>query len=173
MPPIRVPNVEMLAVQYLKSALTAYGHSVTVATNVPATRPAELVKITVTGGELRDLVITDAQLAVECWAATPLLAGDLARDAQALLGEWTGQKAGDSFIYDCRARMPASFPDPDSRTPRYIFTAQVTLRAIVGTAVYVPEQLESGDGPPPSSGVPGATYLDETTGNLYQYSAGS
>ena len=128
---VKVPNVEMLVIQYLKAELTGSGHTVTVATNVPATRPAELVKVTATGGELRDVVVTEAQLAIECWAASPVLAGDLARDCQGILTEWPGHQAGGSFIYDCKARVPTSFPDPDTRTPRYIFTVILTLRALV------------------------------------------
>lgn len=169
---IRVPNVELLAVQYLKSALSVLGHTVTVATNVPAARPDKLVKVTATGGVLRDIVISEAQLAIECWAASPVLAGDLARDAQAILNDWTGHKAGNSFIYDCQARMPASFPDPDTRTPRYIFTVQVLLRAVDGSEVYVPEDFKTGDGPPIGAGTPGDYYLDELTGNLYQFTEG-
>jgi hypothetical protein len=121
------PDVEAAAVTYLRTALGALADKV--ATKVPATMPAKMVKVSLTGGSRDDLVSDQVQLTVECWADTEILASNLARTAQAHMFA-----AGGSLVGSVWVRRAASvggvqlFPDPDIPKPRYQFTVRWHVR---------------------------------------------
>ncbi|WP_067428530.1 hypothetical protein [Nocardioides jensenii] len=114
------PDIEAAVVTLLSSHMT-------VATKVPNPRPAAHTRVTAAGGNERNLIQSDARVIVECWGADDTAALGLARLAYAVL--WGGQ---DSFIApgvwvsQIQLTNPVNLPDPDTRSPRYQFVAQLT-----------------------------------------------
>lgn len=114
------PDFELLAIT--RARHIAPGTKVAV--ERPATLPDSFVRISAAGGEgVRQIVICTARLAVEVWASNQMQASLTARRLAAGFNdpEW-----GD--VYSCEATTPASYPDPDTRTPRYVFTIDVSAR---------------------------------------------
>jgi hypothetical protein len=111
---------------YLASRLTARGDATPVYSRVPNPRPATFVRVIRTGGPRRNLVVDDAQITVEAWAATDEAAHDLAQLCRAILLASPGDS---DLIRDVgEVGGPGLQPDPDSNTPRYVFTHLVALR---------------------------------------------
>lgn len=110
---MRPVDVEGLA----RTVLASLG--VPVSTRVPSPRPVSLVRVTRAGGSRRNLVQSDPLLLVECWAPDSVAAFDLARDAWSLIDQFPDWSASLS--------EPVNFPDPDSGSPRYQFTASLIL----------------------------------------------
>lgn len=121
------PDVEAAAVTYLRTALGVLADKV--ATKVPATMPAKMVRVSLTGGSRENLVSDQVQLTVECWADTEILASNLARTAQAHMFAANGSLVGSVWV-----RRVASvggvqfFPDPDTSKPCYQFTVRWLVR---------------------------------------------
>lgn len=97
---------------------------VPVVTLIPPKRPAELIRITPTGGDGNALWLARALVAVESWADTPRRSRDLAQQARALLLQAAETS---NLIHDAEATWPAALPDPDTPTQRAVFTAQLTI----------------------------------------------
>lgn len=125
------PDAVAIACTYLTDELAG-----TAATSrVPFTRPDEFVTVRRVGGVRRNLVVDEATLAVEAWAATDEDAHDLAQRCRALLHALPGQSVNGSFVYRVdEVGGPASLPDPDSDQPRYTFTAALAARGEVEQA---------------------------------------
>jgi len=125
---IAFPDAEALAIAWLTGKL---GAGVTIATKVPATRPAKFVKVTRTGGVQRDLISDDAQLTFECWAASEIDASAICRLVRAHLKAVEGETVGGVFARKVtEIGGPANFPDPESASPRYQYTASVACRGV-------------------------------------------
>lgn len=122
------PDIEAAAISFLRTSLGALATKV--AQTVPATMPATMVKVSLTGGG-RDGVASDrAQLTIECWAPDAQAASNLARKAFAYMLAAPGTIAGGVFIR--RAETVGGvqfFPDPDISKPRYQFTVRWHSRA--------------------------------------------
>lgn len=102
--------------------------SASVATRVPNPRPTgRYLRVTRVGGQGRNLIQSDVRVLIECWDDDETAAFNAARLAYALL--WAAQ---DSFIspgvYVTRIQLaePVNFPDPDTRSPRFQFIANLT-----------------------------------------------
>ena len=124
----RPVDVEAAVVAFLASALAA-----TVGTSRPAVTswPLEgvLVRVQVVdGGPARAVVLDDAVLSVEVWAADSVAAANVASQACGLLD--AGQGSGGVLVYAASASRPRSVPDPVTQSPRYLFTVSVTARRI-------------------------------------------
>ncbi len=126
------PDVVEAVTLYLRGELAGRGFTTTVATDVPTTRPAELVRVLRTGGVHHadpGVPVEQAQITVECWAqAGQGDAHDLAQLCRALLFAARGVVEGVLF---CRAEEiagPAYLPDPLSDDPRYTLTVLLTVR---------------------------------------------
>lgn len=111
---------------YLASRLTARGDATPVYSRVPTTRPATFVRVIRTGGPRRNLVVDDAQITVEAWAATDEAAHDLAQLCRGILLAAPGVATAVRDVQELGG--PALQPDPDSETPRYVFSHVVSLR---------------------------------------------
>jgi hypothetical protein len=119
-----LPDAEALVGTYLRANLGG----VPVSSKVPDPRPAEFVKAWRTGGAARNRVYGDAQITVECWAASKGRASEIARTAQAYILN----AAAAEGISECRSVEGGSLyydPDPDGRAERYSFTCFLSLRA--------------------------------------------
>lgn len=121
--PLIAPAPDAIVVAYLNTLLTP-----PVATDVPDPRPAEFVRVLVTGGGgRRDLVLQDAQITVEAWAATYADASELMMLADAHMHN---ARFVDADIRNVRAfGAPINLPDPTSGQSRMTATYEVTLRA--------------------------------------------
>lgn len=114
---------------YLRDELEDRGYTLTVATQVPTTRPATLVRVLRTGGVRNvdfGIPTEQAQLTFECWAATQAASHDLAQTTRALVHASRGVVDNVSRIEE--AAGPGYLPDPLSDVPRYSFTCLVTWR---------------------------------------------
>jgi hypothetical protein len=117
------PDVELAAVTFLRTGLGALADKV--ATKVPATMPAKMVRVSLTGGSRRDVVSDSAQLTVECWASDEPTASNLARTAQALMFSASGSTVESLWVRRVDSVGGVQFfPDPDTAKPRYQFTVR-------------------------------------------------
>lgn len=123
---VAFPDAEALLVSALASPL-----GVPVSTDVPNPRPAEFVRVTRVGGARRDLVTDLPLVVVECWATDETAAADLVRRARAYVFALAQSSVGGEWV---RAVTEVGgvqfFPDPESATPRYQFTAQLQTRGV-------------------------------------------
>lgn len=100
-----------------------------VSTDVPAARPDEFVKVSLTGGSDPNIVTERAQLTFECWAADSVRASDICRLVKALVRAMAGQTVNGIFVRSVRTvGGVANFPDPESASPRYQYTAELSCR---------------------------------------------
>lgn len=116
-------DVETMTVAFLRPVVDP----VRVATAVPATRPAELVRVFRTGGAAENRVLELAQVTVQCWAANSVRASQIAQMCRhAFLNDYTrmplvrGVLETGGLYFD---------PDPATGIPRYTFTMQLSVRA--------------------------------------------
>lgn len=120
-------DVEALLVPYLRARLEARDLPTSVSTRIPDQRPDRLVKVTRTGGARRNLV-TDAPIVMfECWDVDEPAAADLGRIVRAEV-----QALDDDVIPGLSFRAEvgglAAWPDPDTRTPRYVHSQELRVR---------------------------------------------
>jgi hypothetical protein len=119
------PDAVYEVASYLAAKLAARGNTAPVVSRVPDPRPAAFVRVLRTGGPRRNLVVDDAQITVEAWALTDEAAQDLAQLCRGILLA----SPGDGLIRDVdEVGGPGLQPDPDTDTPRYVFTHVVALR---------------------------------------------
>lgn len=130
---IAFPDVEGLFQSYLTTELGARGDSASVHTAIPNPRPDRFVIVPRLGGQRRNVVVDDATIGVECWAATNGQAHDLAQLVRALIHAAQGTTVGGVQVYRVQEFAgPARLPDPESHQARYVLTVSVSVR---GTAI--------------------------------------
>jgi hypothetical protein len=123
------PDVEAAAVTYLREKLGVLADKV--ATKVPSTMPAKMVRVSLTGGSRENLVSEQVQVTVECWADTEILASNLARTAQAHMFAANGSLLGSVWVRRVSSVGGVQlFPDPDTTRPRYQFTVRWAVRPV-------------------------------------------
>lgn len=121
------PDVEAAVLTWLRSG---YGASVDkVATKVPSTMPARMVRVSLTGGSRRDVATDVAQVTVECWGPDEPVTSLMARTGQGLMFSAAGMTAGTVFVRKVETVGGVqNFPDPDTNKPRYQFTVRWHVR---------------------------------------------
>ena len=125
-------DVEGAAVTFLRTGLSSLGKSATVATKVPSTMPASMVRVSLTGGTRENVVTDRPQLTVECWAPDTVAASDLARTCHGLMHSAAGFTVGTVWVRRAEDIGGVQFfPDHDTAKPRYQFTVRWFVR---GTA---------------------------------------
>lgn len=126
---IRPVDIEASAVVFLASVLPTVPRG----TERPSSTDwqalsGSLIRVQVVDGTpARSLVLDDAVLSVEVWAADSVTAADVASQASGHFNVWSGTWAS-ALIYRATASRPRSMPDPVAQTPRYLFTVQVSAR---------------------------------------------
>ena len=115
-------DVEAAFVSYLNGVLTP-----PVATRVPKERPASFVRVQVVGGNVDNVAFEAPRLLVECWGGTQGEAVALARSAWAHIAASRGTFVGSAFVLSANVSRPVNFPDPDTSSPRYQFTADLRV----------------------------------------------
>ncbi|SDP09205.1 hypothetical protein SAMN04515671_2918 [Nakamurella panacisegetis] len=125
------PDPIAVAVQYLAAEFAARELPVTVAGRIPNPRPARLIRVAVTGGPGRvSLVVASPILTFDCWAESDPAASDLASLVAALVLAMPDRYTGPAVLYSAtELSFPAEQPDPDTGSPRYVWSAQVAMRA--------------------------------------------
>lgn len=125
------PDVEKAVISWLRTALSGRGVQATVATKVPSAMPANMVRVSLTGGTRRDVVTDRPQLTVECWSANSVTAGDIARLSCGLMLAAAGETVGGVWVRSTEEVAGVkSFPDPDTTMPRYQFTVRWQVRPV-------------------------------------------
>lgn len=100
-----------------------------IVTKIPPDRPSRFVRTIRTGGTISNPVTDVARLTFECWAERKSDAHGDAQTVRAALLALRGKiTSGVKVHYVSEVSAPADSPDPDSRTPRYVFTHEVHLR---------------------------------------------
>ena len=126
MPEVLAPaNAEALVVADLKAQYAARSMTAVVGTEIRNTRPPLFTKVILAGGG-SSYVSTAPMLIVECWAPTKIEAWNLSEVTVALVDsiwERLGICSGVTHVGN-----PGFQPDPDSGTPRYVFTKVLHLR---------------------------------------------
>lgn len=122
------PDAIAAVIDYLAAQLAARSNTTPVYSRVPTTRPATFVRVLRTGGPRRNLVVDDAQITVEAWAASDAAAHDLAQLCRGILLAAPGDAALVRDVQELGG--PALQPDPDSETPRYVFSLVFSLRGV-------------------------------------------
>lgn len=125
------PDVEAAVVSWLRGALGSRGVVAAVATRVPDTMPASMVRVSLTGGTRRDVVTDRPQLTVECWSGNSVDAGGLARLVHALMHSVSGETVAGLWVRAVdEVGGVQSLPDPDTNKPRYQFTVRWHVRPV-------------------------------------------
>lgn len=106
---------------------------VSVATTIPSTRPAEFIRLFVTGGTGEDIAADAVTLVVEAYASKKARAERLCAFAVAVLQ--TAGRDGELGGVPCRRvdvfSLPANLPDPNvSDRYRYTSTISAALRRV-------------------------------------------
>lgn len=123
---VAFPDAEAMAITWLTGKL---GTGVGISTGVPNPRPAEFVKVTRTGGVQRDIVYDEAQLTFECWGTDEVAAYMLCRLVRAHFANVAGEIVAGVYVRKViEIGGPANFPDPESTSPRYQYTAGAVCR---------------------------------------------
>lgn len=123
---IAPPDAEALAVAYLRAQFAARGETATVATKVPSTRPARMVRISLADTIEATPLHSYARLIFECSAPTEPAASALARTAYALMRAVDGEDGAAKWVADVvTVGGPSNFPDEVG--PRYQFTLDLLL----------------------------------------------
>jgi len=121
---------EAVVVSYLNGRLVAAGDAARASTRVPNPRPPRFVRAILTGVVRRSVSRRDAQVTLECWAASAPDAAALADD----VADWLeALDVGASHVPqgpDGWVGGPYSQPDPDSGSPRYVMTVIVRQREV-------------------------------------------
>jgi hypothetical protein len=116
------PDVEALLVEILNDGFDDLDEQIKASTRVPNPRPAEFVKVLVSGG-IDETMVTDSVLVtIEGWAKTEPRARQICELARAILRSQDGEIRGvRGFGY------PQNLPDPVSDQVRYTSTGDVRV----------------------------------------------
>lgn len=128
------PDVEAIVISYLNTEFEALDETARASTKVPPTRPAKFVRVLRTGGS-SSLIEDRAQLTVEAWANTAVVANALMQLTRGLIkaiDQVTVSNVTYQFYRPQEFSGPANRPDPDSGMERYTETFSVGVR---GTAL--------------------------------------
>lgn len=130
-PTVVFPDATAVLVNHLRTELAARGNTAKVGTVVPDPRGV-FVYVRRLGGPRLNLVADNAQMTVECWAATAEAAHDLAQLCRAIVNATPGRVIDGVPVYRVdELAGPADLPDPLSDQPRYVFTTYVALRGVL------------------------------------------
>lgn len=116
---VDTPDVEGIMIRLLT------GVGATASTKVPRHRPAEFVKVSVTGGN-GDVLLDTPTLLVECWGPDTVTASRLARQVRQRFHESRFDVVDGWQVYGIDCAYPAFYPDETS--DRYQFPANVRVR---------------------------------------------
>jgi hypothetical protein len=128
----RFPDAVAVVNTYLRAALVAAGRPVAVTGSVPDPIPAELVKVSRTGGPKVLPVVDGAQITVDCWSTSQTGAASLAELARQLIDHAQGTvQSGVPIHRVVDVGGPQDVLDPaNSGKPKAYFTVQFQIRGV-------------------------------------------
>lgn len=112
--------------EHARALLESVLDGVPVATLVPKDRPERFVRVWRNGGTAMNRAVDRPLITVEAWAPTSPAASSLARACRHALLD--ASRAMPIVRRVVEISGPYSSPDPESRTPRYRFSVQLTVR---------------------------------------------
>jgi len=120
--PLTFHNVEAQVCVYLTPLLGIPAVRV-----LPATLPADFVRVMLTGSTRRNLSLSDARVTLECWAPVgkDADAESLGRRTYAYMCAFATETAWVPLGADGWTQGPYADIDPDTKRPRYVMTANV------------------------------------------------
>lgn len=126
------PDVEQLLCDYLTATLPAHwtvpgGGVLKVGTRVPNPRPAEFVRLFVTGGAQRDLAVDTPRVTVDAYAERESRAHDLAAICRGLIHAIDTVDGVQFYRIESGSR-PQNLPDPTTGQTRYTATYSLDYR---------------------------------------------
>jgi hypothetical protein len=117
------------AVAYLKAQYAAHGETALVGSKVRDPRPPKFTKVRLMGGYDADAARYAPMLLFECWAPDDLSAWNLGQLTFGLVDALPDLNSGCTRVVGVGGLVEQ--PDPDTNTPRYVFTSQIYLRKTV------------------------------------------
>jgi len=124
-------DIEQLLVDYLTEQLDQLDVGIPVSTRVPllsnGTRPPEFVRLMVTGGAQRDIVVDSPLVTVEAWAERESRAVAIASLCRAII-HGIDEIQGVQFHRIESASRPQNLPDPTTDQIRYTATYSIDYR---------------------------------------------
>lgn len=115
-------------VAYVIRGLLESLEDVSVGGRVPNPRPTEFVRCVFSGATFQSAVHRLARVTVECWSSTDASAERFAERVMAAVQE-LGDSWNDVLSPERWAGGPAAIPDPDSGSPRIVFTLTLFQRS--------------------------------------------
>jgi hypothetical protein len=119
------------AVAFLRAQFTDRGETAIVGSKIRDPRPAKFVKVRLMGTSDQDVVRSAPMLTFECWAATDIDAWNLGKLTEALVTSMPDLLSACTRVVNVGGLVEQ--PDPDSGSPRYVFTKQIYLAKSVLT----------------------------------------
>lgn len=120
-------DVEQLLIDHLTEQLEELDVPTPVSTRVPNPRPDEFVRLFVTGGAQRDIIVDQPLVTVEAWAQRESRAVAIASLCRAVIMA-VDMLDGVQFYRIESASRPQNLPDPTSDHVRYTATYQLDYR---------------------------------------------
>jgi hypothetical protein len=114
-----------VVVAYLKGQFTAHGETAAVGSKIRDPRPARFVKVRLMGGHRADKGRHAPMLVFECWGPDDVAASDLGRLTEALMDAMPDLHDGCTRVVEVGGLV--NQPDPESGSPRFVFTKQIYL----------------------------------------------
>lgn len=130
-PIVLFPDARTALIDRVEADAASFGLSgLTVSSMIPNPRPERFVVIDRTGGPRRDLIVDEAQLTIDCWAADDVKAHDLAEIVRGIIGAAAGTATGGVQFYRIdELAGPQHLPDPDSaHQARYRWSVLAQVR---------------------------------------------
>lgn len=123
------PDAAAAVIDGLEAELAARSNMTPVRSRVPDPRPVTFVRVQRVGGPRRNLVVDDATVVVEAWAADEATGHDLAQLCRGIVHSLAGSTVGDTVVYRVdEFAGPGLLPDPVSQQTRWTMTFQISTR---------------------------------------------
>ncbi len=130
-PVVLMPDAVAVVTGYLRQALAGVGRPVPVVSRIPATRPAEFVRVERVGGTRATVVSDRPRLDIHCWAASESGAHDLAALVRALLESIPGVRDEVTVYRITEVGGLMWLPDDQTSSPRYALAVEIHMRGRV------------------------------------------
>ena len=119
---MKFPDVERMVLDFLDARVDAEVSSI-----VPKPRPDRFVRAWRNGGPSKNRIVDRPLITVEAWSLDSVDAAELAESARSALLHESAAMPLVRRVTEISGLY--STPDPESETPRYRFTMQLTVRA--------------------------------------------
>jgi hypothetical protein len=128
---LRAPSGVAVTVAYLKAQYVIHGETATVGSKIRDPRPAKFTKVRLMGGNRSYISRYASMITFECWAGDDIIAEELGTLTEALIDAMPDLHEACTRVVEVGGLV--NQPDPDSGSPRYVFTKQIYLPVSVLT----------------------------------------